>query len=510
MRNSPILSLSIFLGMSCSWFCLWVISYHFVLDAELAILFFPFALRLGSCLHISRTYWPAVYLSEWLLTISLALLMEQPQWFSVLGASMASYPFLWMIKPHYYGEQWRKLMFMGACILMQTLINILLVDLSYSMLLTVSLVSITGGLMLVPFCYLLRSYLFNTNWAPLTASSISSSTHLRYQHIALYAVLFAASIAVQIGLPSDMRSFAPFCLAIPIVLLAYRYGWQGALIGTLLNSVVLIAARGSISQLEITDLLLSLSAQSLTGIILGVGVQKQRDLNEQLRKELSRNQNLSTQLVKAEESVRREIARELHDEIGQNITAIRTQANIIKRVNNVSASEQCASTIEKLSLNVYDTTKGLLSRLRPKILDDLGIKCALKQLVSDLECEANGIEVSIHLSEDPTSGNKLADLSDTLNITIYRICQESLNNTVKYAQASNVTVNIHLSDKIRIVIADNGIGIDAKDTFQGFGLKGMKERVQALGGTLHIRSCLHNANPQHKHGTKISAELPLI
>ncbi|MEZ9531734.1 histidine kinase, partial [Vibrio sp. 10N.286.51.F4] len=67
------------------------------------------------------------------------------------------------------------------------------------------------------------------------------------------------------------------------------------------------------------------------GILLGLAVQKQKDLNSKLRSELSRNQNLSRQLVTAEESVRRDIARELHDEIGQNITAIRTQASIIKR-----------------------------------------------------------------------------------------------------------------------------------------------------------------------------------
>ncbi|MGU3847687.1 signal transduction histidine-protein kinase/phosphatase UhpB, partial [Vibrio diabolicus] len=76
-----------------------------------------------------------------------------------------------------------------------------------------------------------------------------------------------------------------------------------------------------VSNLEITDLLLSLSAQTITGIMLGLGVQKQKDLNHKLRGELARNQNLSRQLIKAEESVRRDIARELHDEIGQNITA---------------------------------------------------------------------------------------------------------------------------------------------------------------------------------------------
>ncbi|MEZ9707046.1 signal transduction histidine-protein kinase/phosphatase UhpB, partial [Vibrio breoganii] len=74
-----------------------------------------------------------------------------------------------------------------------------------------------------------------------------------------------------------------------------------------LNSVALIAAHSGTSKLEITDLLLSLSAQTITGILLGLAVQKQKDLNSKLRSELSRNQNLSRQLVTAEESVRRDI-----------------------------------------------------------------------------------------------------------------------------------------------------------------------------------------------------------
>jgi len=399
---------------------------------------------------------------------------------------------------------------MGSCILIQTAINIIIVDFSSPLFLMVILVSITGGLMLVPLCYSLRSYLFQTNWIPLTVNQVSHSIQLRSSHIVLYIILFSANILLQIGLPDDMRSFAPFCLAIPIVLLAYRYGWQGALIGTLLNSVALIATRGSSSQLEITDLLLSLSAQSLTGILLGTGIQRQRDLNHQLRKELGRNQSLSTQLIKAEESVRREIARELHDEIGQNITAIRTQASILKKVKCASASEFCASTIEKLSLNIYDTTKGLLSQLRPKILDDLGLEDALMQLVSDLKCESHNIQANISLTKVSNNNIDYNYLSDTVNVTLYRICQEALNNTIKYAQASNVDISIHLSNNVSVTIKDDGIGFATEDTFKGFGLKGMKERVQALGGTLNITSeSMQSDNTRH-NGTCIRARLPLI
>ncbi len=350
MPNIWITSLCIWLLVSCSWFCLWVLSYSFIVEPELAILFFPFALRLGITLHSEKRCWPAVYGAELWLMVSLAVLLEQPQWLAVILASLSSIPLIWYAQKYYYGSQLRRLCVMGVLILTAALMNTLILQFWLDAAGMVFLVSVTGGLMLVPSCYLIWSYLFQNVWTPLTVNLVAKPVALRSRHIVFYVLLFALNILVQLGLPDELRRFAPFCLAIPIILLAFRYGWKGALLGTLLNSIALIAARNGVSHMEITDLLLSLSAQSLTGILLGMGIQRQRELNQKLRHELARNQNLSRELIKAEESVRRDIARELHDEIGQNITAIRTQASILKRVENTPVGERCASTIENLSL----------------------------------------------------------------------------------------------------------------------------------------------------------------
>lgn len=330
----------------------------------------------------------------------------------------------------------------------------------------------------------------------------------KVRHIFLYAGLFVASIVLQLGLPDEMRRFAPFCLAIPIILLAFRYGWQGALLGTLLNSVALIAARSTGSNLEVTDLLLSLSAQSLTGILLGMGIQRQRELNQQLRLQLNRNHSLSRQLVKAEESVRREVARELHDEIGQNITAIRTQASIIQRVETTPVGANCAGMIENLSLNIYDTTKGLLSQLRPKSLDDMGLADSLEQLIRDLECEAQGIDATITWH---CHGQQPEMLSDTLSVTLYRLCQEAMNNVVKYARASQLELTFVLgTDTVSLTVQDNGRGFSVDQVMQmsskGFGLQGMRERVEALGGEIQVES--HTSGSQT--GTRIAIQLPVL
>ncbi|MGF1685712.1 signal transduction histidine-protein kinase/phosphatase UhpB [Photobacterium japonica] len=507
MRHLAVTSLVGGLLLACGWFCLWVIATYFTLDPELAVFLFPFALRLGVLLHCPKRFWPAVYVTEWLLLLVLASQVGESIWQIAMLASLLSVPVLWFAHRHYIGTQLHRLTVMGAVIVATSLLNMVVAS-ALSQGLMVLLVSVTGGLMLVPSCYLVWSYLFQQTWVPLTVDLVSRPVSLRVRHVLLYVAVLIGSIVLQLGLPEELRRFAPFCLAIPIILLAFRYGWQGALMGTLFNSIALIAARSSGSDLAITDLLLSLTAQSLTGILLGMGIQRQRELNQQLRLQLSRNHSLSRQLITAEESVRREIARELHDEIGQNITAIRTQASIIKRVDTPPMGIHCADTIEALSLNIYDTTKGLLTRLRPKTLDDMGLEAAIAQLIRDLECERHGIHTTVTWRGD---GLSFEALSDTLSVTVYRLCQEAVNNVVKYAQASTLHLEFVLEkENVHVQIRDDGKGFAVAALMQasasGFGLRGMQERVEALGGQIAIKSRMQSP----VQGTDIHIQLPVM
>ncbi|SJZ62089.1 signal transduction histidine-protein kinase/phosphatase UhpB [Photobacterium toruni] len=498
----------------CSWFCLWVIAFYFLGDPALAILFFPFALRLGITLHTATRYWFVIYSAEWGLIFLLAKALNDLPWWPILIASSLSWPILLVARRYYYGEQWRQLFVMAIAIIATAIVNGVLV-IGFGTIVKIPLlpigmiflISITGGLMLVPTCYLVWSFLFNRSWIPLTVALISRPLELRHRDLFLYVLLFLTNILLQVNLPDELSRFAPFCLAIPIIVFAFRHGWQGALLGTLLNSIALIAARSNVSNMEVTDLLLSLSAQSLTGILLGLGIQHQRDLNIKLSSELGRNQVLSRQLIKTEESVRRDVARELHDEIGQNITAIRMQASILKRVEIAPVTQQCASTIEQLSLNIYDTTKGLLSRLRPKTLDDLGLAKAVEQVVCDLELEEKGIDVAM------AWGHHQPLLCDTTSVTLYRICQEALNNIAKYSHATEVIIELQIDQQIRLQIEDNGVGFKAEDAFKGFGLRGIRERVEILGGQCSIVSRYSDSsqeNMSQKQVTNTGTTLVII
>ncbi|TRN88469.1 signal transduction histidine-protein kinase/phosphatase UhpB [Salmonella enterica subsp. enterica] len=270
-------------------------------------------------------------------------------------------------------------------------------------------------------------------------------------------------------------------------------GWQGALIATLMNAIALIASQTWHD--HPVDLLLSLLAQSLTGLLLGAGIQRLRELNQSLQKELARNHRLAERLLETEESVRRDVARELHDDIGQTITAIRTQAGIVQRLAADNGGvKQSGQLIEQLSLGVYDAVRRLLGSLRPRQLDDLTLAQAIRSLLREMELESRGIVSHLDWRIDETA------LSESQRVTLFRVCQEGLNNIVKHANASAVTLQGWQQDeRLMLVIEDDGSGLPPGSHQQGFGLTGMRERVSALGGTLTI-SCTH--------GTRVSVSLP--
>ncbi|EKF0759610.1 signal transduction histidine-protein kinase/phosphatase UhpB [Salmonella enterica] len=465
-----------FFIFSAAWFCLWSISLHLVERPELAALLFPFGLRLGLMLQCPRGYWPVLLGAEWLLVYWLAqevALAHLP--LLMIGSVLTLLPVA-LTSRYRHQRDWRTLLLQGAALTAAAL-----------------LLTLTGGLTLAPICLVFWHYLTSTTWLPLGPSLVSQPVNWRGRHLIWYLLLFIVSLWLQLGLPAELSRFTPFCLALPIIALAWHYGWQGALIATLMNAIALIASQTWHD--HPVDLLLSLLAQSLTGLLLGAGIQRLRELNQSLQKELARNHRLAERLLETEESVRRDVARELHDDIGQTITAIRTQAGIVQRLAADNGGvKQSGQLIEQLSLGVYDAVRRLLGRLRPRQLDDLTLAQAIRSLLREMELESRGIVSHLDWRIDETA------LSESQRVTLFRVCQEGLNNIVKHANASAVTLQGWQQDeRLMLVIEDDGSGLPPGSHQQGFGLTGMRERVSALGGTLTI-SCTH--------GTRVSVSLP--
>jgi signal transduction histidine kinase len=189
--------------------------------------------------------------------------------------------------------------------------------------------------------------------------------------------------------------------------------------------------------------------------------------------------------LNVQEEERKHLARELHDELGQCITAIQADAESIRDLSRDGDSRinTSASAILDVSSRIYEVVHSMMQRLRPGILDDLGLVEALKDAIAAWQERNPDTHCRFNVSGD------LENLGERINITVYRIVQECLTNITKHSQAGNVTISlIRTADQLLLDIQDDGRGVDLSIPRNGLGLIGMRERVEALGGEFALDS----------------------
>lgn len=212
--------------------------------------------------------------------------------------------------------------------------------------------------------------------------------------------------------------------------------------------------------------------------------------------------SLSTRLVEAEEIERQRLARELHDQVGQSLTAMGINLDIIRTLLPVETTPDIISHLEDTRALVTRTTKRVrqvMIDLRPETLDDYGLLAALHWSAERFS-KRTGIAVNVE-GEEATSR-----LPAPIENVLYRVTQEALTNVAKHAQATQVKVSLNLNSRtVYLVIADNGVGFDLNapkepDKVQ-WGLTIMVERVEGING--HFR-----LDTKPGQGTKIIVEVP--
>ena len=252
--------------------------------------------------------------------------------------------------------------------------------------------------------------------------------------------------------------------------------------------------------------------------------QKFNHMIETLQQSHLQNHKLTQQLMTLQESERKSLARDLHDEFGQCLTAINTDASVILKGAKTKYPELLASAqaISQLSQHLMELVSGLLQRLRPGVLEELGLELALQDLVSTWQTRHGYIHCTLNISN--ADNLKKATLGETENLVIYRLVQESLTNIARHASASKVNVSVYAELKlnkqgITVKMQDNGAGFNHNqaadfdinlglDTHKssgnnaGFGLLGMRERVESLNGDFTLKTSA-------KTGTLITAWIPL-
>jgi signal transduction histidine kinase len=207
-------------------------------------------------------------------------------------------------------------------------------------------------------------------------------------------------------------------------------------------------------------------------------------MQKELAQTLAENRLLSQRYLLVQEEERRNLAREMHDELGQCLNAVKLDAVSICELSKGTQPEieRSAASIVEISNHVYEVVRSMMQRLRPAALDALGLRDAVADLVDQWRRRNPGVICGFEAEGD------LSGLGELTNITIYRLVQECLTNVAKHSGATHVYVGVARTGaaEVRATVRDNGRGMALHAKRSGLGLVGLRERVEALRGRLEL------------------------
>jgi signal transduction histidine kinase len=251
------------------------------------------------------------------------------------------------------------------------------------------------------------------------------------------------------------------------------------------------------------SLILTFAITLAGGVVLAIlTVARTLRLERELERRLDENararadlQELSARLLRAQENERRSLARELHDEVGQSLSAILMEAESAVCADDSGETHDHLQAIRTLAERTVNEVRDLALLLRPSMLDDFGLVPALNWHARET-AKRTGLKIAVSADEDADN------LPDEHKTCVYRLVQEALNNSARHGNARSVEVAVKRENRrVLFSVRDDGVGFDPR-VVRGMGLLGMEERVRRLGGILHINSELGQ-------GTLVSAELPV-
>jgi signal transduction histidine kinase len=268
------------------------------------------------------------------------------------------------------------------------------------------------------------------------------------------------------------------------------------------NDATMAAQRADVASQQATfrsDLLNLLWGSLLLGTVVAITAvirlrvlerrsEEQRAIAEDAERQM---RTLSQQLVATQEEERKNLSRELHDQIGQMLTALRLELGRVERTRStgdesvVHAVAECRQLVDHMVRTVRDLALGL----RPSMLDDFGLQPALEWHVREFS-RRYGLPIELEVTGVPDA------LPEPHRICVYRVVQEALTNCARHASAAHVRVRVSASpDGLDVVVTDDGVGLPPEHRRDGMGLRGMEERARELGGTMTIRASAATGTP---------------
>ena len=306
---------------------------------------------------------------------------------------------------------------------------------------------------------------------------------------------------------SPQPEFARVLSLAPVLFFAFRHGWRGASLSMLVSCFGMAMVDHQAGHAQDASGYLFLAVAGTGALMLGSATDALRRSSERVAEQNTylgavnrRLDHLARQLrdaargnLQAEESQRRYMASELHDELGQNITAIQTHVKLAQSRLRAAGLEDISDSINTILGYMRRALHRLLDDLRPAVLDEFGLLRALDEgPIRDL-LTAAGIMFTADLHGDPRL------LDEDTRTAVYRLVQESATNAVKHAQASEFRLRLRIGERHGTMLAlldirDDGIGLPERMPRGGRGLQGMRDRVTSLGGLFRLRPDGHGVH----------------
>jgi signal transduction histidine kinase len=225
-----------------------------------------------------------------------------------------------------------------------------------------------------------------------------------------------------------------------------------------------------------------------------IPIKQKEESGEQFR-------DLSAYLQAAREEERRSIAREIHDELGQSLTTIKIELSLLREevIHDATAATQRIQSLKDRVDETIHAVKHIITKLRPGLLDDLGLSAAIEWQARDFQ-QHTGIVCEVHSDPEEIS------INSEISTAVFRIFQETLTNIARHSRATRVKVDLNqCRDILKLQVRDNGRGITAEEINdpKSFGLIGIRERAQYWHGTIDIKG-------KPEDGTTIIVQFPML
>jgi two-component system sensor histidine kinase UhpB len=312
--------------------------------------------------------------------------------------------------------------------------------------------------------------------------------------VSLFWRIFALN-ALVLGAATALLLWAPVTVSVPILLTEAVILVGGLAVMLVANAALLRLGLAPLARLRrlMTTVDLLRPGQRLPVSGGGEVPEVIRAFNAMLERLEQERATSSARALLAQEAERRRIAQELHDEVGQSMTAI--LLGLKHSADDAPPRlRQELHEVQEITRQSLDEVRRLVRRLRPGVLDDLGLVSAITSLTEDFATHTR-LQVTRRFDTD------LPALAPETELVLYRVAQESLTNAARHADAERVTVALHhAADRVVLTVTDDGRGIEAPR--EGAGMRGMRERALLIGGSLDI-------TPAPRAGTSVQLTAPV-